>query len=438
MSRLDGVKALLRHAGDIDRLNAASRRPSAFASAAFLNSYALRSEYHLPGQGERLFLVSEGGRAVGCAPLRQRRERLSPDSFSALRLTGSRLEFLVAADTEQLQFSCAPEDEERVFSALLRHFCEHEPHWGMLELVGLRPGSALHRAMHEAGHGRYRTRDVPVEPFTEVPLGWENLKAYFRSLTKHMRSNVSRQVRRLYQEGKVELVLATGGTAVGAWFDAYCDLDGRSWKGGTAASISRNSRRVRLYREIASGQAGFEPSFVGVLLDDALIAGLLVGSNGAASPERHGAWCLEMAYDRTYAALGPGQLLLLLAVSEALARHDGFLNFLQNFGYYKQRWGAAPIEVVNVQLFRRLSPHDVRARVGDARRWWQARRAEPSDQAVAPPEHAESSSALTVPVDRERSRWVTAAARAAAGDGMRVIDRNQARGLLPFDFAASP
>lgn len=439
VSRLDGVRPLERCAADIDRLGAASLRPSAFASAAYLSNYALNNEYHTPGRSERLFLVHEGGRVIGCAPMRERRERLSPASLGPLGLTGTRLEFLAAADTEQLQFLCAPEDEERVAAALLRHFCDREPGWGMLELVGQKPGGLLQRAMHAASRGRFWARDIPVQPFTEVPLAWPSLEAYFRSLTKHMRSNVGRQARRLYQAGETQIVLAQGGAAVAAWFGAYCDLDARSWKLGTDSSISRNPRRVHFYRELVSGRAGFEPSFIGVLLEDALVAGLIVGSNRLASPERHGAWCLEMAYDRTCAELGPGQLLLLLAVGEALERGNAFLNFLQNFSYYKHRWGAEPIEVVNLQLIRKLSLHDGRARAGDVQRWWQARR--DARSGVAPPgapeqakDHAESGAYADVPVDLERARRLTAAALATAGSGMRVLDRAAAATHLPFSL----
>ena len=436
VSRLDGVRAFDRCAADIDRLNAASQRPNAFSSSAFLKTYALRNEYRAPGDGERLFLVREGGTVIGCAPMRQSRDDLSP-AIGPLRLTGVRLDFLAAADSEQLQFSCAPRDEERVIAALLRHFCEREAGWGMLELVGQRPDSALHRAVHAASNARFWARDIPVQPFTEVPLSWPDLHTYFRSLTKHMRSNISRQARRMYATGKTEIVLAQGATAVSAWFDAYCELDDRSWKSGTESSISRNPRRVRLYREIAAGTAGFEPSFVGVLWEDVLVAGLLLGSNGVASPERHGAWCLEMAYDRTRADLGPGQMLLLLAVGEALARRDGFLNFLQNFAYYKHRWGAELIDVVNVQLIRRLSPHDGRARVGDLRRWWRARRATNAagDAPVAveqTKDHAASSASASIAVDLARARQLTASALGSAGSGMRVLDRAAARGYLPF------
>jgi len=55
-----------------------------------------------------------------------------------------------------------------------------------------------------------------------------------------------------------------------------------------------------------------------------------------------------MAYDLSRSDLGPGQLLLLLAVADALERRHRFLNFLQNFAYYKHRWGAESIAVTTV------------------------------------------------------------------------------------------
>ena len=199
---------------------------------------------------------------------------------------------------------------------------------------------------------------------------------------------------------------------------------------------------MAFFRELVEGRAGVEPSFIGVVLDGILIAGLIVVANGAASPERHGGWCLEMSYDQAHAALGPGQLLLLLATGEALARRDGFLNFLQNFAYYKHRWGAAEIEVVNVQLIRRLSVHNVRATAGDAKRWWLSRKAgavpapdgarpsEPDAEADGDPAAAKTGA----PRGSDHARALTRAALESARSGLRTLDRAAARNYLPFSI----
>jgi hypothetical protein len=199
---------------------------------------------------------------------------------------------------------------------------------------------------------------------------------------------------------------------------------------------------MSFFRDLMAGRAGVEPSFVGVVLDGILIAGLIVVSNAAASHARHGGWCLEMCYDRGRAALGPGQLLLLLATGEALARRDRFLNFLQNFAYYKHRWGAAEIEVANVQIIRRVSLHNVRATAGDARRWWLTRKggATPARDGAAPIEpdadkEADMSAAKTgAPSGSAQSRALTRAAFESGSSGLRRLDRAAARSYLPFSI----
>jgi CelD/BcsL family acetyltransferase involved in cellulose biosynthesis len=277
-----------------------------------------------------------------------------------------------------------------------------------------------------------------------------------------MRSNISRQARKLFAQGVVEIVLADGAAAVSAWFDAYCDLDSRSWKRGTQSSIQRHPRRVGFYREVVAARAGLEPSFIGILLDNVLIAGLLAGSNSAAAPQRHGAWCLEMAYDESRAELGPGQLLLLVAMGEAIRRADSFLSYMQNFAYYKHRWGAESIPVVNVQLLRRASLHNLRASIGESVKWIRTKRAANAATAGAENEEAGSGEAsgsgsgpasasgrgsgpgpasgntepreLPPAPDLARARQLAAEALAYVGPGICRLDRREGSRYLPFDI----
>ena len=433
VSSLDGVTSLERFAADIDRLNLASARPNPFLSSAFLLSYALRSEYYVPGKEERLYLIREGDRLIGCAPM-----RISKNHFGiagALPMTaGASLRFLAPLDSEHPGILSAAEDGERVAAALIRCICD-EPGCGMLEFAGQQPGAVLYRVAHAAAGAKFRVRDIKVEPYNDIPIAWESLAAYFQSLVKKMRSNISRQARRLFSNGDVQLILAEGGAAVSAWFDVYCDLDSRSWKHNTASSIHRHPRRVRFYREIAAGKAGLYPEFIGVVLDGVLIAGLLMGSNSTSSPHCHGAWCLEMAYDQSKADLGPGQLLLLLAVGRAIEKNHTHLSFMQNFAYYKHRWGAEAIEVANVQLIRRASLHNVRASLGELR---QKLRSKPETGEAAAAETAQPGEENTEknpsPTSNNRARELTSAALAYAGAGVRRLDRESCKAHLPFDI----
>jgi CelD/BcsL family acetyltransferase involved in cellulose biosynthesis len=443
VTEADGVDGLRRFAADLDRLNAASARPSPFCSSAFLIAYARNCEYHPAGVPVRLFLVQDEGRIIAALPLRR-----VLDGYGEIAgwpiAREPRLELLATHDCDQLSMLCAKADEQRVARALIGHLTARGGGWGILELIGQRPGGALHRAAHEAASWTHRVRDIRVDTITEIALTWPDLAAYFRSLSKHMRSNVSRQARRLYAAGEVVLVLADGPGAVAPWLEAYRDLDGRSWKAGTASSIDRHPVRTAFFGEVVEGRAGVEPSFIGVVLDGVLVAGLFVASNRAASPTWHGAWCLEMAYDRAYAALGPGNLLLLLATAEAIARRDAFLNFMQNFTYFKHRWGATEIPVANVQLIRRLSLHNVRATAGDARRWWLARvgsrpSAPPSGH---PPQLArktepDGAGDGTIPSTgglpcRDRAEGLTRIALRTNHPGLRRLGGDAAQAYLPF------
>ncbi|HEY1724750.1 MAG TPA: GNAT family N-acetyltransferase, partial [Steroidobacteraceae bacterium] len=371
--------------------------------------------YHVADREERLYVIRDGEQVIGCAPMRMRHGRLG---------------LLAALDTDQPGILSLPRDQERVAQALIEYLCAQERAWGMAEFFGQRRDSALYRASHVDRAG-FRTRDFPLEPYNEIALVYPDLRAYFQSLSSKMRSNIGRQARRLYARGDTQLVLADGAAATSAWFDAYCDLDRRSWKYGTRASIQRDPRRVRFYQEIVAGRGGLDPSFIGIVFDGALIAGLLVGSNGTSAPACHGAWCLEMAYDQSRADLGPGQLLLILAAGEAIGRGDGFLNFLQNFAYYKHRWNAEPIEAISVQLIRRASVHNLRAWLGDLKR-----RLRP-DSPTAASEPAREQGVPQGPVDEEvqqRSAGLTAAALAAAPAGVRRLDRAAAQAYLPFEL----
>lgn len=444
---VQGLAGLERFAHDIDRLNALCGRHNPFLSARFLRCYAVEAEYYTPGQGESLYLIREAAgsadeRLIGIAPLRRSIENLGP-SLGALGLRGMRMTVLAPLDTERPGLLSAPEDEARVAAALVEHLCTRERDWGLLEFAGQLPGTPLYEAVHAVTNRRFRARDIEVEPYTEVTIVWRDLHSYFRSLAKKMRSNISRQARRLFAHRQVDIVLAEGADAVSTWFDPYCDLDSRSWKHGTESSIQRDSRRVRFYREIAAGRGGLDPSFIAVLLDGVLIAGLLIGSNSSESPAAHGAWCLEMAYDESRADLGPGQLLLLLAMGEAIRRGDRFLSYLQNFAYYKHRWGATPIPVVNVQLLRRASLHNLRAALGDLRR--QLKRARPvtgHGVAAAPTEAgAATGEDSSTPArksnsarDLARSRELAARALSHTGPGVRALNRDEASRYLPFDI----
>lgn len=433
-----GLVALTQFANQIDTLNWASARPNPFLSSAFLHSYALNNEYFPDSEEIRLYTVWKDQTMVGCLPMRWRKEYFGP-RLKGRGLSSVRVCFLAPLDVEQPGLMCAPEDEEHVAVALINHLTKQTPRFGMLEFIGQRPDSVLYRTLHRIEDRRFRVRDIDVEPYNEITLRWPDVAAYFRALSPKMRRNIGSAARHLFAAGTTEIVLAEGGAAVSAWLDAYCDLESRSWKHNTAASVMRHPRRLQFYRNLALGNAGFAPSFIGILLDGTLIAGMLNGSNSDAPADARGVWEFETAYDDAYTDLGPGQLLTLLTADAALKRNEKFVNLLHSFSYYKQRWKADQIVVKNVQLIRRGSLHHLRGLVGDLRRHLKSRtRAAESHPHPAhhgingDPSGSKGASKPPHP-DRTMARQMTARALAYSGPGVQRLDFAQIRTLMPFD-----
>jgi hypothetical protein len=121
----------------------------------------------------------------------------------------------------------------------------------------------------------------------------------------------------------------------------------------------------------------------------------------------------------------------------AIEKSHRFLNFMQNFAYYKHRWAAEPIHVVCIQLIRCLSLHNASAYLGVAKRKLRALRRLPSEVRMPcdeqPAGRASSANPPVTTANREHAGNLTAAALAHGGPGVRRLGRNAYRALLPFD-----
>lgn len=425
-----GQAALEQWATQMDDLNRACARPNPYLSADYLRCFSRHNEYGLESDTLRIYTVREGERLIGCLPLRLMQDRFGP-------LRRARLCFLVPFDIEQPGMLCAPDDEQRVAHALVHHICDDEPQVDMFELIGQRPEGALYQAMHEAANARFRVRDIDVQPFNEIPMRWVDLTSYFRALSSSWRSSVSRYARKLLAAGTPEVVIAQGPQACSAWFDAFLDLETRSWKHGTSAAIARDARRTQLFREVMAGRAGFAPSFVGILIDSVLIAATLNGSSSEAPAERRGMWNFEITFDADHADLSPGLLVLLLTMRGAILRQERFVNLLNGFSYYKQHWKAEPVIVKKVQLIRRRSLHNLRGTVGDLLRNLRPTPEQlPGKGAAQSQDQKNDEGQAAAPSGRpDRSSALALAARALAyeGPGIERLSRGQLGEILPFD-----
>jgi CelD/BcsL family acetyltransferase involved in cellulose biosynthesis len=337
---------------ELDALNRASRRPTPFNGTGYLQAFLDHDEFAAPGREARLLAAVEGDRLVGFLPLRRREAR-------ALGRTEAMVEFLVTYDNDRPAMAVRPEDERRCADAFRTHLLETARDWSVLELVNLEEGSPLLPAPGSALRGVY-ARTLEGKPTAIVPTPGPDVAAWFKTIKKSWRHTVSRLGRRFLAAGRAELVTSADPRARLPLLDLYLDLERRSWK--REHGLGRHPARLALHRALCAPEQDLRLSFQLLLLDGVVVAGMICGDFAGVH------YGMEICYDAGFAALGPGNMMSLLSIREAIRNGAPAQNLFADFGYYKSNWGATLVPTRTLQLFRTGSAHWLKARAGDLRR----------------------------------------------------------------------
>lgn len=336
----------------LEALNLASRRPTPFNGLGFLRAMLEHDEFGGPGTEPLLLAAEEDGRLVGFMALRRRPAR-------ALGRTEERLEFLVTHDNDRPCIAARPEDEARCAAAFMAHLVRQERGWSVIELVNLELDSPLLPPGGAGRAGAY-TRVLDGLPTAIIPTNHPDVAAWFGTLKKSWRHTVRRLGKRCLGAGLVELVGSTDPEARLPLLELYLDLERRSWK--RSHGLGRTPERTALHRALCAPDQLLRLSTQLLLLDGVAIAGMIYGQFPGTL------YGMETCYDAAYQALGPGNLMSLLSVREAILRGAPELNLFADFGYYKGNWGARLVPTRTLQLFRTGSAHWLKAHAGDLRR----------------------------------------------------------------------
>ena len=355
--RVEAFRSLetARHlAAAVDSLNAASRRPSPFGAFRYLETFLAHDEFAKAGTQPLLLAAFRGGDLAGFLPLRRRRLR-------PLGVPCTKIEFLVTHDVERPSMAARPEDEPLCNEAFWRHLVDREPGWSLVELMEQEGESPLLPPAWVTEHGFWLRRFENL-PNSTLQLGYADSAAYYRSLGSSRRAALRHAVSRLLQAGEIEEVHSADPRALPRLLDLYLDVEARSWKAGTSAPIARHRERLAFFRDLSrEGQVpALRHRFL--LLDGLPIAAQM---NGVFGRTEYG---LEMAFDEDYRELAPGNVMVLLAITDAIAEGRGELNMLNNFARQKEHWRATVTDTWAIQVFRRRSAWSLRASLGNLRR----------------------------------------------------------------------
>ena len=337
--------------GQLDALNMASRRPTPFNGRDFLRTFMQHDEFAGPDQEIRLLAAVENDRLVGFLPLRKR-------PAQALGRTEAKLEFYITHDNDRPTLVARPEDEARCAAAFWHHLFAGPRDWSIIELSNVEDGAALLQLPAKKA-GAY-ARVLDGAPTAIIPTNQGDVKVWYESLKKSWRHTVGRLGRKLLGAGNVEVVSCHDVRASHRLLDLYLDLERRSWK--VKHGVGRTPERIALHRRLCEPDSEFKLSFQFVLLDGVIIAGMIHGDFPGVL------YGMETCYDDAYEKLGPGHLIYLMSIREAILRGAPSLNEFADFAYYKAYWGAELVPTKTLQVFRFGSAHWLKARLGEIKR----------------------------------------------------------------------
>jgi len=226
--------------------------------------------------------------------------------------------------------------------ALAREFeaaCRDEP-WQVLLLPGLRPRSALLRAVAECFRGSDLRQGGTLRRWAARLDG--GLKGYLGRRPRKLRENLRRAGRRARA---LAVTFEEGAGTVETLLERILDVERRSWKGPAATGLlmpdmyafyevlaHRLARRGRL-RTLFARRGGQDVGYILGGVRDGIYRGF------------------QFSFDRRYGALSLGSLLQLAQIEELCAA--GLETYDLGIDMpYKRHWADAPVDTITLVILK--------------------------------------------------------------------------------------
>jgi CelD/BcsL family acetyltransferase involved in cellulose biosynthesis len=240
-------------------------------------------------------------------------------------------------------FGAVAEDAEAL-GALVRQAFAARPrslHVGFVDpgepfLAGLRAGAAT------AGYAVLE-RTVTRSPYLAIESDWES---YERSLSKNVRNDVRRRLRRLEDEGSVSFEVHDGRERLEELLDEGFAVEAAGWKGSGGTAIASRENTRRFYAEVGRWAAGMGFLRLAYLrLDGRAIAFLYDFEETGVHYYQKG------GYDPGLGRFSPSKVLLHLMVQRAFELGLERFEFLGGDEAYKLQWATATRDFALLQAF---------------------------------------------------------------------------------------
>jgi CelD/BcsL family acetyltransferase involved in cellulose biosynthesis len=273
-----------------------------------------------------ILALYRGGRLVALAPLERRRGTLTSPTNE---------------HTPAFELLADDEDAARALGELL--FADGARR---VTLNGLDAGS---RSLEAVGAGAcaagYRAvvRHVARAPYIR---GDRSLADHERSLSRNLRHDVERRLRRLCEAGSVSVQVTDGREGLERLLDEGFKVERSGWKGMGGTAIASNPRTERFYAEVARWAASLRWLRLAFLRLD----GRVIAFQFDLQPDGT-YYSLKIGYDPEYERFSPGKLLAYTMVSRAVATGLSRYELLGTDEPWKHRWTEDAHERVAFHAF---------------------------------------------------------------------------------------
>jgi CelD/BcsL family acetyltransferase involved in cellulose biosynthesis len=194
----------------------------------------------------------------------------------------------------------------------------------------------------EAG---YRTAVTPVARSPYIACA-RTLEDHERALSRNLRHDVQRRLRRLCEEGSVAIDVMDGGTDLAGLLDEGFRVEALSWKGAQGTAIASDPRTRAFYEAVArwaSARGWLRLAFLRV--DGRAIAFQFDFEAGRTY------YSLKIGYDPAFDRYSPGKLLAYAMVARAVSTGLATYELLGLDEPWKERWTSTFREHVGFQAY---------------------------------------------------------------------------------------
>lgn len=208
-------------------------------------------------------------------------------------------------------------------------------------------GAAL-RALRDAARARgYRAVVRPAGRAPYLALT-DDPHAHQRSLSRNLRHDTERRLRRLCESGVVSVQVDDGHGSLRELLSEGFAVEGLSWKGGRGTAVASSQRTAWFYEAVARWAASAGSLRLAFLRVDGHPVAFQLDLEAPPSY-----YSLKIGYDPHYEQFSPGKLLTYMMVSRAAARGLAAYELLGNDEPWKYRWTSEGHDRV---AFRAFSP----------------------------------------------------------------------------------